>query len=394
VTSARCPSEDALSRALDLETDAALAGHVARCPACRATQDGLRRAIALAKGLPTNVPGASRREEVRAGMLALAEAGPTGTASRTPWHVGVIALGAAAAMLVLWLAKGRDDNGRDAAGPAPSHVVVRPAPGARYVITSPPPWETIRLSEGAIDLDVQPLGPRDRVRVEVGDGEVEVRGTRFQVTARADRLVGVDVTHGRVEVRPRGATPTVLGAGQRWRATPDEALEVAPSPPIAEAPAPSPPREVRSRPRRLAARTEAAVERALQPTRQEILYDDAWDALRARKFKDAATGFGRVLAASSSGPLADEAAFWRATALARDGDSTGAIVAFRAYLATYRDSPRRGEASAILGWLLVDTYQNDEASAFFRAAAADPHETVRQSALEGLAAIARASQRH
>jgi hypothetical protein len=57
-----------------------------------------------------------------------------------------------------------------------------------------------------------------------------------------------------------------------------------------------------------------------------------------------------------------------------------------------RRSQRRGEASAILGWLLVDAHRPREAEALFRAAAADPHANVRASARDGLDAIARAQR--
>jgi len=342
--------------------------------------------IALAKELPARLPSASRRDEVKAQLLASAGAQPLASTRRRFSAVGaIVVLGAAGVLLVSFA------RGPRAPAPARSHVTVRAEPTARFAIASPPPSEVIRLWDGAIDLDVEPLGPGERVRVEVGDGDVEVRGTRFQVTARADRIVGVSVTHGRVEVRPRGAPLAVLGAGQEWRRPAGPPAE-APAPVVVErgSQEPAPP----ARPRRIAAGTEAAVQRALRPTEQEARYDDAWDALRAGKFKDAAARFGRVLDGSPPGPLVDEAAFWRATALARDGESASAIDAFRSFLSSYRASPRHGEASAILGWLLLDDYRTDEAAPFFRAALLDPREAVRASGREGLDAIARTPRRH
>jgi TolA-binding protein len=358
-----------------------------------------REAVVLAKELPTRVPDRSRRDEVRATLLASAAAEPVGGARRSPWIVGIVALGAAAAVALV-IARARPPMEL-----ARSRVVVHARPGTRYTVVSPPPWETFHLAEGAIELDVEPLGPRERVRVETGDGEVEVRGTRFEVTAREDRLVGVAVTHGRVEVRPRGMDATVLGAGQRWLAptplaasAPRAELGAGPGPmapptappDVAEHAAPTR-RTPFARARRLA-RAEAAVE-ALEPTRQEVLYDDAWDALRAQQFEAAAAGFARVLAEAPVGPLADEAAFWRATALARGGAPDKARAAFGAYLSKYRASARRGEAAAILGWLLVDAHRAAEAAPLFRVAADDPRDSVRASGREGLAAVAGAPKR-
>jgi TolA-binding protein len=383
VTSAACPSEDELVRAFTAGADARVSRHVADCSTCRVAHESLRHAIALAKDLPARLPRASRRDEVKAQLLASAAAPPVASTRR--WFsaaAAIVVLGAAGVLLVSFA------RGRQGPAPARSHVTVRAEPTARFALASPPPLEVIRLWEGAIDLDVEPLGPGERVRVEVGDGEVEVRGTRFQVTARGDRLVAVSVTHGRVEVRPRDAPLAVLGAGQEWRRGGDPPAELA-APVVVDRASQDP----AARPRRIAARTEAAVQRALRPTQQEARYDDAWDALRAGRFKDAAAGFGRVLDESPPGPLVDEAAFWRATALARDGESASASAAFRSFLASYRASPRSGEASAILGWLLLDDYRTDEAAPLFRAALGDPRETVRASAREGLDAIARTPRR-
>jgi hypothetical protein len=60
-----------------------------------------------------------------------------------------------------------------------------------------------------------------------------------------------------------------------------------------------------------------------------------------------------------------DAAFWTAVALARGGRSADAIAAFRNMLGGYPNSPRAGEASAMLGWLLVDAHQLDEAAKRF-----------------------------
>jgi hypothetical protein len=308
---------------------------------------------------------------------------PIASTRRTPWVV-TSGVAFAALLALFFLARGRG------APPLPhSRVVVRASVGARYQI-SRPPWETVRLWDGTVDLDVEPLGPGERVVVKVGDGEVEVRGTSFRVMAHDDHLVSVEVAHGRVEVRPTGRQVKVLGAGQDWRAP----AQVAPSPVAATAPDPSeseaaesPPRP-RTRPHHVVLPVGAAVARALRPTEQERLYDDAWDALRSRRFEQASREFGQVLARSPEGPLADEAAFWRATSLARSGDSPRAIEAFRHFVGKYRSSPRRGSASTILGWLLVEAHRPEEAAPLFRAAIDDPDESVRLSARDGLDALA------
>jgi len=121
---------------------------------------------------------------------------------------------------------------------------------------------------------------------------------------------------------------------------------------------------------------------------EETAYNDAWDALRANDFRKAAAGFARVVALSPAGPLADDAAYWRAVSLARAARGSEAIAAFRELLDEYPSSPRAGEASAMLGWLLVDANELVEAERRFRAAANDASESVRASARSGLDALA------
>jgi hypothetical protein len=55
----------------------------------------------------------------------------------------------------------------------------------------------------------------------------------------------------------------------------------------------------------------------------------------------------------------------------------------------YPASSRRGEAAAMVGWLLIDAGRPDEARAHFRAADSDPSARVRASARQGLSVIDR-----
>jgi TolA-binding protein len=306
---------------------------------------------------------------------------------------------------------------------------VRPHPGAQWTARSAGPDETVRLSDGAIDVEVEPLHPGERFRVIVGDAELEVRGTAFTATARAEHLVEVAVAHGRVDLvsapgTALGAT-TTLTAGQSWRAAADAVAAAplpAPTPPVAgdvrnsierppsQTPSPppaSPPRAPAAAPPRphrvtAAARREPAPEPA-QPAAaapsppppepaprapEEVSYDDAWAALRAGDFAHAAGGFARVVLLAPDNPLGEDAGFWRAVALARARRSPEAVAAFHDFLDGYPRSSRAGEASAMLGWLLIDARVLDEAERRFQAAAGDPDPAVRRSARSGLDALA------
>ncbi|MBC7975602.1 MAG: hypothetical protein H7138_11520, partial [Myxococcales bacterium] len=57
----------------------------------------------------------------------------------------------------------------------------------------------------------------------------------------------------------------------------------------------------------------------------------------------------------------------------------------RDLLERYPRSPRTGEASVMLGWLLVDLGAHDEATRRFQAGIHDASPTVRDSAKAGLA---------
>jgi hypothetical protein len=421
-----CPGDIELARALAIGADAELAAHLGACETCRAAWDGARAAIELARALPAGVPPASRREEVRTAVLAavggLAE---TGRPRRRAWIAPVIA-GAAAAGAVGYLALSH------ASAPVAgghSHGTVRPHAGARYV-TSAGPDEIIRLSDGEIDVDVEPLHPGERFRVVVGTTELEVHGTAFTVTASAEHLVAVAVAHGRVDLHPDAGAPATLATGQSWHAAVAAAIGPArpvspaltppPAPPahaVASSASPSPaspspafpPHPSRVAPPRKAIAPSAARSEApgsgLDPapappapsrpapappprSADEVSYDDAWTALRTGAFARAASGFARVLLAAPDGPLAEDAGFWRAVALARGKRSAEAMSAFRDFLDAYPRSVRAGEASAMLGWLLVDARTYDEAARRFTAASGDPDPAIRRSAQAGLDALA------
>jgi TolA-binding protein len=393
VTREGCPGDLELTRALQAGAGAPLAAHLARCADCGRAWDGFQRAIRLARLQPFDIPPLAQREEVRTALLAAAQSTPPG-AARAPAAAVVRWVGFAAAASVLavavtgfWAGHGRHADVRTR-----THASVRARTGADYAIASGPPDETLRLRDGTIFVEVDPLGARERFRVVSGDDEIEVRGTAFEVTASANRLLSVVVTHGRVDVRPGAGSSTSLGPGQSWRRA--ELAPASPAPDVGVAganvaPAPAP---ARSRARTARSPAPAAREgprHGSARTAQEALYDDAWDAMRSGDFRQASARFAGVVAVSPAGPLADEGAYWRAVALARAGRSGEAVATFRRMLDGYPASPRRGEASAMLGWLLVDARELEEAARRFRAAADDPQEAVRASARRGLALLAR-----
>ncbi|HEX4416706.1 MAG TPA: FecR domain-containing protein [Kofleriaceae bacterium] len=435
-----CPGELALARAIAEGSDPELAAHLAGCAACRATWDATTAAIELARELPVALPPAARREELRTAVLA-AGAHVARRPARRAWLVPLIA-GAAAAAVAVYLAIPAPVPAPYGAAPDPAHRAhgtVHPHPGARYLASAAAPDELVRLWDGAIDVEVEPLGPGERFRVVVGGAEIEVRGTAFTVSASADHLTTVTVARGRVEVRPDAGAAATLTAGQSWRLTtaaaasppnPGAPPTVTSSATAASAPAinPSPPPGSHTVASHAAATSPAALDSATPPpgthapipphiapgapassaeahpatppsasgkpagagprSPEEQSYDQAWEALRASNFLKAASGFTRVVLLAPDSPLVEDASFWRAVALARGKQPAEARSAFVDFLGGFPRSARAGEASAMLGWILIDARELDEARRRFRAALGDPSPAVRRSAAAGLDALA------
>lgn len=126
-------------------------------------------------------------------------------------------------------------------------------------------------------------------------------------------------------------------------------------------------------------------------TAAQQAFDDAWRAMRADDFVGAAVAFERVTRSGDPGPLAEDARFWRAAALARGGRVADAVAAFEAFLDRHPRAVRAGEAAAALGWLLLERGDLDDAAARFTAAAGDRSVRVRESAARGLRAVGAAS---
>jgi hypothetical protein len=73
-----------------------------------------------------------------------------------------------------------------------------------------------RLYDGSATFDVPTMPEGTRYRVVAGDGLVEVRGTRFEVTVEDDELIAVRVHEGHVLVFVEDAQVADLSVGERW----------------------------------------------------------------------------------------------------------------------------------------------------------------------------------
>lgn len=424
----RCPSPPDLSRALVAGIDARLQSHLDTCARCTAALESHANVADDVRLLPVVEPTPDHARLVRASLMAAATT-PVVRARPRLWLFGfgaATALAAAAILVVVLRA------------PTPAYRgTIHAQAGAQYIRLGGVPDEIVRLTHGTITVEVSPLQTGERFRVITADGEVEVRGTAFDVSADADRLTAVRVLHGKVEVRASGAPAKALVAGERWdmklalagqniqsdppetsdtlgagepsssaQTTAPNRMRSTPSN-TAKPDAPNTPRATTSKTARIpasgTARTAAtssapAVISADQaPVRPappgapkraiEILFEQGWAALAAGKPADAASAFERAATSAPNDPLAEDAWFWHASALAR-GKSRSAAAALAQFLARYPRSNRAGEASAMLGWIVIAS-DVDRAETLFTAAAKDRVPAVRASAEKGLAAVAK-----
>jgi TolA-binding protein len=65
----------------------------------------------------------------------------------------------------------------------------------------------------------------------------------------------------------------------------------------------------------------------------------------------------RALQATPTSALAEDARYWEAVALARQGSAAKARQAMYEFTRLFPGSPRAGEVSAMLGWLLIESHE-------------------------------------
>jgi hypothetical protein len=381
-----CPQPVELSTALVSGLDDALREHVRGCSRCAAELASHRRFVDAARELPIVEPTLDHVHDVRGALVAAVRVSSPIASSRAMWAIaGAVVLAAAAFLLVFGL-RGSSDQPTTRAALPQYRGTIHPHDGAQFIRVGSVPDEIVRLTHGTLTVEVDKLHPGERFRVITDDGEVEVRGTAFDVSADDDHLRSVHVLHGRVEVRPEHSEQVVLDIGQRWDRAKVAHVDEPPLPAHDVSVAPDPtvvPTKGHASQRSTNQIMNVPGPRSATKRPIELLFDEGWSVLAAGDPKRAAAVFERAAHAAPNDPLAEDAWFWRASALARVGDTT-AVDALGSFIRRYPRSPRAGEASAILGWLLLDRGDLDAAETRFRAAANDRVDAVRTSANKGL----------
>ncbi|HEY5924748.1 MAG TPA: hypothetical protein VIV11_23875 [Kofleriaceae bacterium] len=399
-----CPNPVELSRALIVGLDDRLRAHLEICTRCSEEIESHASVASATHDLPVAEPSHDQAWKLRVSLMAAARAPEPIAQSRMVW--GFAAAGVLAAAAVLFVVVGREPQPQ-----AQTVASILPHEGAAVMRVASGQDEIVRVAHGTVSVEVAQLAPNQRFRVVVGDAEVEGRGAGFDVTVDRDRLRGVRVFAGQVEIRAQGAPVKKLVAGERWQIELGRA-ELEPTP---VAPVPEPPVDIvveptvdvvasipaekqhtkkhKSRrtdrptePQALSASESPARAAPARPKRPiEVLFEEGWTTLAAGNAAAASVIFERAAQAAPKDPLAEDAWFWRASSLAR-AKSGAAASAFDSFLSRYPSSPRVGEASAMLGWLVIDS-DLDRAEKLFKASANDRVASVRASAARGLTAI-------
>lgn len=350
----RCPSFDALSAVFSGNGDGDVRAHSQACLRCQNVLADLAAMKAAGQSMPCSE--ASEAEVARA-QDALIDAARRSRRRPTPVMWPAAAVAAIAASLITFVVVGGSEVAAPSVSPSTqtdrAPVAASPAPRATVAADEQTRFEhftrhsegsqldrdeVVRLTQGTVRLSVEKLRPTERFRVIAGDGEVEVRGTEFTVTADGDRLESVRVISGRVVVRV-GGLERVLGANDRWR------------------------------------RGEA--------TEAERAFADAWERMRGGDLPAAADGFATVLQHADGGELSEDARYWRAVALLR-AQSADADAAMRSFLQHHAASDRADEVSVMFGRRLLDSDRRSEARPLLERAARSESAAVRDAAQAAL----------
>jgi TolA-binding protein len=396
----RCPSGWRLTRAASEGPDPALARHLGRCEGC--SRD-YRALLGLANKVDAAFPAPEKmsrdsREAIAEHLRAARPELRSRRALRAPWWVAapitLVALTAGGWGLKRALVS-RDLPRAPTATLQESRATIRAIGPARFARAAMPPDEVVSLDEGSIELEVAPLRAGERFRVKTADGEVEVRGTSFKVSASDHRLTAVHVWRGRVEVRSLGGALAVLETGDDWirgtATTPATSAALA-SKATNETFQQTSPR-ARANRSRSAGGGGAIASKAGAPALEGAppiggaSFSHAWRLLRQGDAGAAAAEFAEVQRLARGRDIEEDALYWRAAATGQAGDAAGARRLFGDFLERFSGSSRAGQAAVALGWLLLDAGETRAAGRAFEGAARDRSPQVRAQAQEGLRRI-------
>jgi hypothetical protein len=316
---------------LSFAEEASALRHRAICTECRERFDSDERLVALGRELTDGEEvDLLRVRRLRAHILREAA---TATPQRRPWlRIAFVAVPAMA------FAAGVALFARHPTPVAPAAAVATFSPAAvptfAATVTAPDitHWsqrrngnsEWVDLENGTAFLEVRKQRTDERFFVELPDGEIEVRGTKFEVTVEEHRTIQIHVVEGVVAfIRPNG-DEVVLRANESWRRKEPVAIASAPRP-------------VLSPPPRHAEENHAPRD-----------YEVAMAAYRDGDYTAAGERFSQFLVDHPTSREAEDAAFMEANSAAHAGRSDVAAVLAEKFLKRYPDSFHARDAATLV----------------------------------------------
>ena len=317
--------------------------HLRTCSVCTRQLERDERLRELARVLPGTDPSELSMRRLRARVMRDAATGNVRSASPRGWRfaatatVVLVGLGGWAAVVSRHApsseGKVATTPGTMAPSPTESPVAatmerllagsVIASAGSRWSQRRDGGSEQITFEDGSVHVHVRPLAPDERLVVMLPDGELEVRGTTFDVDVTRAATTRVHVDEGAVELRLRGQPSRRLKATETWVATvPARDAVLAPPHPVSSGP--------------------VAAANAVGG------YNAAMELLRGGRNDEAAAAFHAFVLSQPSAPQTEDASFLEAVALARAGRIDAAGLAAEHHLASYPGSFHRKEAETLI----------------------------------------------
>lgn len=338
---------------LEPERAKALVAHVATCHDCAAEARRLADLTAALRALPGAEANATRVLAGRKRLLAAA-----GSEGKRRWSLrgGVVAATAALALTVVVFRVGRVHRGAEpvasvAGGMSELELSVTPIGAAHWSRVSMLTTETLTLGDGALNVAVKRHDPRQRLVVELPDGELEDVGTVFSVSVAAGKTREVSVSEGSVALRLRGSPERRIVAGETFRAE-DTALATSNAtvtPGTASSATGVEVSDAHARPVGSAARSSARPGDEAEACPEASLFQDGVQAFKHGDYASAASTLARFSASCVHSDHAEDAAYVRMVALARAGANDEARAQALAYLKRFPTGFRRKEAARLAG---------------------------------------------
>jgi TolA-binding protein len=338
--------------------------HLESCAECTAERAELARLDELAASIPTHTSDALARRRLRnellrrANELSVGSAHPPPRRSRAAILVGAFA---AAALLIAVFVYSRNARHFEQNAGEP-HFELLASAASDWSVLRRGAALRLALRRGNFELYVQKLDTRQSFVLELPDGELEVRGTRFSVEVLDGQTRSVRVSEGLVALRLRSASAgnskeVLLGAGRSW-----PAVTAARAPPATNA---APELHPTSAVPNASARGVTTPQKASSVGSARTRATAATSA-QSQERKDATADFAAAMSAFSRGDFAtaeqlfrsfetdhptnghvEDTLFLRALTRLKRGDDAGAKTLAREYLKRYPTGFRAPEAERL-----------------------------------------------